>query len=143
VIGITDLTPFAALYKAILTLFKEQSLLDKCSNPACGDSFRYLQHGNLFRLEGDPNANSLLPKKKPEYFWLCRTCAGDMTLRLDDGASVRTIRVPDSLEPTESSVDFVPLDRRKGPVLSCLHFLGRRSQQNWIPSIRGKLSFAR
>jgi hypothetical protein len=112
-------------------------LLDKCSNPPCGESFRYLEHGNRFRLEGDPNAN-WLPPKKPEYFWLCRSCAGTMTLRLDAGASGATIRVPDSLQPTDSSVDFVPLDRRKGLVLSCLHFIGRRSQWSWIPCVRGK-----
>jgi len=30
-----------------------------------------------------------------------------MTLRLDEAARIRTIRVPDPLQPTESLVDFV------------------------------------
>lgn len=117
-------------------------MLDKCSNPSCGESFRYLQHGKLFRLEGDPNTNALRAAK-PEYFWLCRSCAMTMTLRIGDGAKIRTLRVPDSIHATESSVDFVPMDRRQGLVLSCLHFLGRMPNQNWTPVVRGKLSYAR
>lgn len=117
-------------------------MLGKCSNPSCGETFRYLQHGKLFRLEGDPNKNSLSPKK-PEYFWLCRSCARTMTLRLDEFARVKTIRVAEFLQSTESSVDFVPTDRRQGLVLSCLHFFGGMPNRNWTPVVRGKLSYAR
>ena len=117
-------------------------MLDKCSNPSCGEPFRYLQHGRLFRLEADPKANASRPTK-PQYFWLCSSCASKMTLRLDDDARIRALRIPDALQPTESSVDFVPLDRRQGLVLSCLHFLGREPHRNRTPVTRGKLSYAR
>jgi hypothetical protein len=116
-------------------------LLNKCSNPSCRESFRYLQQGRLFRLEGDPNASSPNPKR-PEYFWLCRNCAGKMTLRLDNSARVTTLRVPDQMQSTESTIDFVALDRRQGQMLSCLHFIGRPPQQDWTPTVRGKLIYA-
>ena len=120
---------------------KAAIVLDKCSNPSCRESFRYLQHGRLFRLESDPNTCPLNPKR-PEYFWLCRNCAGKMTLRLDDNARVTTLRVSDQVQSTKSAVDFVALDRRQGQMLSCLHFIGPRPQQDWSPTVRGKLIYA-
>ena len=116
-------------------------LLDKCSNPSCRESFRYLQQGRLFRLETDPNASSPY-LKRAEYFWLCSSCAGRMTLRLDDFAKIRTLRVPDQMQSTESSVNFVAIDRKLGLMLSCLYFLGRAPQQDWAPTVRGKLIYA-
>jgi hypothetical protein len=117
-------------------------LLDKCSNPSCRESFRYLQQGRLFRLECDPDSDSRYSPKRPEYFWLCGNCAGEMTLRLDETTRITTLRVTNAIEPTHKSMDFVPLDRKRGLVLSCLHFLGRAPQQNWTPVVRGKLVYA-
>ena len=136
---ITDLTPTLAVLISIRTTVRT-ILLDKCSNPSCHESFRYLQQGRLFRLESGPDSH--YPKRQ-EYFWLCRHCAGQMTLRLDEGGRIKTLHVPDRMQTTDSSVDFVSLDRKRGLVLSCLHFLGRAPQQNWIPVARGKLAYAR
>jgi len=65
-----------------------------------------------------------------------------MTLRLDDFAKVRTLRVADQMQSTESSVNFVAIDRKPGLMLSCLHFSGRAPQQDWTPTVRGKLIYA-
>ena len=65
-----------------------------------------------------------------------------MTLRLDDSARITTLRVPDQIQSTESTIDFVALDRRQGQMLSCLHFIGPRPQRDWTPTVRGHLKYA-
>jgi hypothetical protein len=65
-----------------------------------------------------------------------------MTLRLDDSARVTTLRVSDQIQSTESTIDFVALDRRQGQMLSCLRFISRPPQQDWTPTVRGKLMYA-
>lgn len=65
-----------------------------------------------------------------------------MTLRLDDSAKIKTLRVPDQMQSTESSINFVAIDRKLGLMLSCLHFLGRAPQPDWTPTTRGKLIYA-
>jgi hypothetical protein len=45
-------------------------MLGKCSNPSCSAPFRYLQNGQLFRLESDPVLRTS-KFNQPEYFWLC------------------------------------------------------------------------
>lgn len=56
-------------------------MLGKCTNPSCSASFRYLEEGILFRLETGP-ALRLSNPKKPEYYWLCRSCSAAMTLHI-------------------------------------------------------------
>lgn len=116
-------------------------MLDKCSNPSCGESFRYLQQGRLFRLDNDLSVD-LSRQSRPEYFWLCANCAAKMTLRLDESTGIRTLSVPDQMHTTESTTNFVTLDRKYGLVLSGLHFLGRKPPSSWTPSVRGKLIYA-
>jgi hypothetical protein len=65
-----------------------------------------------------------------------------MTLRLDDSAKIKTLRVPDQMQSTESSVNFVAIDRKLGLMLSCLYFLGR-APQHWTSNVGGKLIYAR
>jgi hypothetical protein len=65
-----------------------------------------------------------------------------MTLRLDESGRIKTLHVPDQMQATDNSVDFISLDRKQGFVLSCLHFLGRGPQHNWSPVARGKLVYA-
>jgi hypothetical protein len=144
VIGITDLRLLSSVYNRHLNFLMSGViiLLDKCSNPLCAEPFRYLRQGRLFRVEGDPKMSSLRPTKS-EYFWLCPSCAAKMTLRLDESASIRTHRVPDSLRPRKTTADFVRLDRREGWVLSSLDYIGCAPQPNWAPVHRGKLGYAR
>ncbi len=77
-------------------------MLSKCANPDCPTSFRYLHEGKLFRIDMKPGAAESLPtsitngaaKKPPrriEFFWLCQTCAAEMTLSFQEGHGV-TVR---------------------------------------------------
>ena len=99
-------------------------MLDKCSNPTCRASFRYLNDGLLFRIESDTAKRETLLKKL-EYFWLCNRCALGMSLRLANDATVQMIAACDSLRPAKTSVDFVAVDRKDGLVLTCLNFTGK------------------
>ncbi len=68
-------------------------MLGKCTNPSCSASFRYLQEGILFRLEADPGLRLPNPKQA-EYYWLCRSCAPAMTLRLSQEGKVIPVPLP-------------------------------------------------
>lgn len=92
-------------------------MLAKCANPVCCAPFRYLEEGELFRLEADP-AESRPNSRRPEYFWLCDACSKTMTLRLDESASVRMTALQGSASAGEEPVDFILLDRKKGLVLN-------------------------
>ena len=116
-------------------------LLDKCNNPACRASFRYLNEGRLFRIENDSNQSTAL--KKSEYFWLCGKCALDMSLRLADDATVQMVPVCDRLRPARTSFDFVAVDRKDGLVLTCLNFTGERVPVlTWVAASRERLLYA-
>jgi hypothetical protein len=54
-------------------------MLSKCANPECTARFLYLHQGKVFKFAtskdpGDPCG------PKIEYFWLCGSCARDLTL---------------------------------------------------------------
>lgn len=68
-------------------------MLGKCSNPSCSAPFRYLQNGQLFRLEADPLLRTST-FNKPEYFWLCDHCSSTMTLRIGGEGKVTPIVLP-------------------------------------------------
>ena len=95
-------------------------MLNKCANPDCRESFRYLQKGRLFRVEEEPQPNSVEPKD-PEYFWLCSECSKRMTLRLDETAGVITVTQSESVA-WQGGAHFVLLERRHGTLLSLIHF---------------------
>jgi hypothetical protein len=59
-------------------------MLAKCTNFSCSASFSHLDEGRLFLLETDPIFGSS-KAKTTEYFWLCKACSADMTLRLTPG----------------------------------------------------------
>lgn len=96
-------------------------MLSKCSNPSCGESFKYLDDGQLFRLETEPLTN-LSEVKDPEYFWLCSSCCRRMTLRLNDDAKVMAVPLSNPSARGEGT-HFVLLERRQGVLLSTIHFL--------------------
>ena len=69
-------------------------MVSKCANPVCSASFRYFREGRLFEIEvtagqnAGPASSQRKPHRKVEYFWLCPTCAKELTVRADelDGA---------------------------------------------------------
>ena len=58
-------------------------MLSKCANPECGESFRYLHEGKIFRLSPTTEVHIAAGTFKPalhERFWLCARCSKKMTL---------------------------------------------------------------
>ena len=79
-------------------------MLSKCANPVCQERFRYLHVGKVFRVENGPaqsgKKETIAPvvltstggmgipiarrvANQPEYYWLCGSCAGLMTIGRD------------------------------------------------------------
>jgi hypothetical protein len=73
-------------------------MVSKCANPKCQERFRYLHEGKLFRLDVNgvvaehqtPEAGKTL--RRLEFFWLCDSCAGRMTLRSEPGRGVTLVQ---------------------------------------------------
>lgn len=95
-------------------------MLAKCANPICSTPFRYLESGRLFRLESDPLGGS--NNRTPEYFWLCRDCTGEMTLRIAEGDGVKVIPCREASPRGEDGTAYVQLDRQRGMILNRIHF---------------------
>jgi hypothetical protein len=69
-------------------------MLSKCANPSCSKAFQYLRDGRLFQMETGLGGPASVEKKrahKIEYFWLCSTCCGDLTLTYLPGKGVVTV----------------------------------------------------
>jgi len=81
-------------------------MLSKCANPACSATFLYLRDGKLFQLETPQHLASLKTtpeserqsdaagQRRVEYFWLCKSCASELTLRYRDGQGVMVVPIP-------------------------------------------------
>ena len=76
-------------------------MLAKCANPACSARFRYLHEGKLFAIEskadslrrGPPSDPEYLGKSNsPQYFWLCSSCCGVMTVQPDRDHGISLVR---------------------------------------------------
>ncbi len=93
-------------------------MLSKCANPSCTAKLHYLHDGKIFRVDIGPilhapgrsdeareqvsGATVNYGKEigglqvvasrdgiyRPEYFWLCRECAAEMTLGVQQGSVV-------------------------------------------------------
>lgn len=73
-------------------------MVSKCANPECSVPFRYFHTGKLFRVETatgldrrrtmghDGEQRKAL--RRLEFFWLCESCAGKMTLVFDKDSGV-------------------------------------------------------
>jgi hypothetical protein len=96
-------------------------MLQKCSNPSCSASFRYLRDGKLFRLESDPRLRTSKPNKL-EYFWLCDGCSPGMSLRIGGEGDVRPVPFPGSDQRDFDAKGIALVDRRSGLLLSRLGF---------------------
>jgi len=73
-------------------------MLSKCSNPDCSAHFLYLNRGKLFRFV---RRNAAYPepdsyqRSSPgfEFFWLCETCAGELTLEADAAHGIHVVSI--------------------------------------------------
>jgi hypothetical protein len=97
-------------------------MLGKCTNPSCSAPFRYLQNGQLSRLEADPVLRTS-KFNKPEYFWLCGQCSSSMTLRIGGEGKVTPIVLPAPTNADRDGNGIALVDRREGLLLSRLGFL--------------------
>jgi len=91
-------------------------MLTVCSNPACAAPFLYLKHGRLFRLEADPTQSST-KFARVEYFWLCRHCASEMTLRLREDGTVVAALLPEAIRGVPEGIALTSVDRKTGLLL--------------------------
>ncbi len=75
-------------------------MLSKCANPGCAATFLYLHQGRLFRLDtsievivGTSAAETKKPSRRVEFFWLCHSCAAELTLGYtkETGITVRPL----------------------------------------------------
>ncbi len=75
-------------------------MLSKCANPSCSASFRYLHEGRLFRIarsanghngNGHADVGEPKPPQHLEYFWLCDSCASQMTMARNHEGDVRVV----------------------------------------------------
>jgi hypothetical protein len=62
-------------------------MLNKCSNPECEATFRFLHEGRLFRFMRGYNSDSR-GLHEVEYFWLCDNCCSRYTLAWDRNAGL-------------------------------------------------------
>ena len=116
-------------------------MLNKCANPDCGETFRYLQEGRLFRVERERERESLYSApSQPEYFWLCSNCCEKISLRLGTEERVTAVEAPDPISVTAGRSHFVLLDRKEGLLLS--YFRICRLRAKTAQPIRAKAACA-
>jgi|ERR1039458_5595836 hypothetical protein len=92
-------------------------MLGKCTNPSCSASFRHMEDGILFRLDTDPTLRLPNPKR-PEYYWLCRTCSATMTLHNSKEGKVVPVALPVPLDGVPHRSDCIWPKRENGLTLS-------------------------
>jgi len=77
---------------------EEATMVSKCANPECSESFLYFHQGKLFRLEtegredrrrqlGDETGISK-PLRRLEFYWLCGGCAETLTIAFEKGSGI-------------------------------------------------------
>jgi hypothetical protein len=100
-------------------------MLGKCANPPCPASFRYLEQGQLFRLETDPALRS--PNTTTvEHFWLCPSCSAAMTLRISKEGKVIPVALPAPVHGDPNGSDFISANPQKGLLLRGVSFSTER-----------------
>jgi len=85
-------------------------MLHKCANPACSVPFLRMAEGKLFAVQMKPtpasNARGLNPKKsalrKVEYYWMCDSCARQLTIFVDAERGMVTVPLPGARKPVSS-----------------------------------------
>jgi hypothetical protein len=86
-------------------------MVSKCANPACSTPFHYLREGKVFRIEMEvtppltseetielSNGSRVpflvatrKPSRKIEHFWLCGSCAQNMSILFDKDNGVTVL----------------------------------------------------
>jgi len=86
-------------------------MLAKCANPACSATFHYFHEGKLFAIESKSDLAELHSDPeylgrphRPQYFWLCSSCGGAMTIQSDGDHGVTIVRTQ-RVQPDGSMVD--------------------------------------
>lgn len=77
-------------------------MVSKCANPACSARFLYLHEGRIFAVRPLTSANTDISRSVVERYWLCDTCAQNMTLVLHrDGVTLE--RLTHETEPVSNT----------------------------------------
>jgi len=98
-------------------------MLSKCTNPSCSASFNYLDDGRLFLVETEPTLDSCRVNAR-EYFWLCKECSTEMTLRLAPDGRVTATRLRETLR-NGPQVAFASVSRENGRLLRSINLFER------------------
>lgn len=71
-------------------------MISRCANPVCNKPFHYLRGGRLYRFDSrTTSANrkaianavySISPSHTSVFFWLCKECSSQLSLRFDGSA---------------------------------------------------------
>ena len=80
-------------------------MLDKCANPVCPAIFRNLHDGRLFvmELESEYHSSTSEHGRQPQYFWLCPSCCGTMTLAVEKGKGAQVVPLPESATAAQTA----------------------------------------
>jgi hypothetical protein len=64
-------------------------VVEKCVNPECSASFRYLREGRVFvtEVEGDSRTRP----GRFGYVWLCKSCCREMTVVVEKGQGMKVV----------------------------------------------------
>ena len=75
-------------------------MLNRCLNPACSATFRYLYEGRIFSVERvipGPDVSKI--RRELEHYWLCGSCSKVMKVVVENGvASTAPMRLEPMLE---------------------------------------------
>jgi hypothetical protein len=69
-------------------------MVSKCANPSCSAVFRYWHQGKLYRVENGPKPGDTASdhsggSRRLEFFWLCDSCAAQMTVEFSFENGIR------------------------------------------------------
>jgi hypothetical protein len=68
-------------------------MVEKCVNPECSASFRYLREGRVFvtEVEGDSRTEGKARPGQFRYVWLCNSCCRKMTVVVEKGQGIKVV----------------------------------------------------
>lgn len=68
-------------------------MVEKCVNPECSASFRYLREGRVFvtEVEGDARTEGKARPGRFGYVWLCKSCCREMTVVVEKGQGMKVV----------------------------------------------------
>ena len=66
-------------------------MVSQCANPACGAQFLYFGEGQLITVRHPVHNHT---ESSVEFFWLCGTCATEMTFEISPDGGVNLVPRP-------------------------------------------------